>query len=149
MSRERRVDVLRWWDEAGNEYTDRRTRKGTATAAEVPRSARLVDVCCPAGHLVAVLAGSDPALVYIGGALGPTPGFILRPDGIVPALVSVDPDGTRTVGGLGNPRESFPVSCNRCRDDEWPLIAAELDAARDRARPGRPARVTVRRAESH
>lgn len=141
------MDVLRWWDQDGTEYTDRRIRKAVGAVAEVPRSARLVDVCCPAGHLVAVLTLDSP-LIYTGGQDGPTPAFILRPDGLVAALVSVDPDGTRTAGGLGTPRESFPVSCRRCVHEEWPLVAAELHAARDRARPGRPARVALAPVES-
>lgn len=143
MSRDRRADVLRWWDQDGREYVERRTVKGAGTVAEVPRGARLVDVCCPAGHLVAVLASGAP-LVYIGGPVGAVPGFILRPEGIAAAVVSVDPDGTRTAGALGTPCESLPVDCPQCRGS-WPLVAAELDAASVRARPGRPARVLLGR----
>lgn len=147
MSRERRVNVVQWWDQEGRAHTDRRTVKGAGSPASVPRDARAVDVCCPAGHLVAVLASGSP-LVYIGGPLGPAPAFILRPEGIAPAVVSVEPDGTRTAGALGFPHASLPVDCHQCRA-EWPLVALELDAARDRARPGRPARVTLGRAGSH
>lgn len=145
MSRERRVDVVRWWDQGGREYVNRRTVKGPGTVAEV--RARLVDVCCPAGHLVAVLASGAP-LVYIGGPSGAVPGFVLLPEGIAAALVRVEPDGTRTAAALGAPRVSLPVYCHQCRDG-WPLVAAELDAARDRARPGRPARVALGRVGSH
>lgn len=143
MSRRRHVRVLRWRDEQGNVHTDRQVLKGIGEVAGVPRAARLVDVCCPEGHLVAVL-GSGAPLVYMGGHLGPTPAFILSPGGLLAALVSVDPDGAYRAGGIGTPRASFPVSCGQCRD-EWPLEASVLEAAGGRARPGRPSRVNLSR----
>ena len=143
MSRERRVDVVRWWDENGKEYTDRRVVKENGTLAQLPRK-RIVDVCCPSGHLVAVVARAPLPLVFTPGPDGPVPALVLHPSGLAGAMTSRDAEGVWTVGSLGTPRESHPIYCRECRE-EWPLLADELHEASGRARAGRPARVVLGR----
>lgn len=142
MSRERRVDVLRWWED-GRPKEARLVRK-SASVAELRSTARRVDVCCPAGHLVAALGAGAP-IVFTATDDMVSPALVLRPDGLAAAVVRPDDAGEMSVYWGGTPLASFPVWCEACGGAELALDADELRRAAPKGRSGRPARLTARR----
>lgn len=135
MSTRRRRHTMVWFDEGGRMHAGhRRTVTRGASLGGIPRSARLVDVHCPKGHLIAVLAtnGDGPPLLYIHGVGGvPHPTAALLDGGLVPIILSFDDPADLRVGALGDPLPTANARCSKCRRT-LPVPADRLGVLADR-----------------
>ncbi len=136
VSRRRQPRGFRWFDEHGHVHVERRVEKvATLASTAPPRRTWLTAAYDPLGHLVAVVAANAglPPVVY-SGATG-SPAFVLLPDGLCAALVSLENE-TTTVSPIGTPRAEFLISCPACRHVEYVLDADQLHASRG-PKPGK------------
>lgn len=124
----RKRSTVEWTDEQGTAYSDARpVVRPIPAVAQVPRRKRLANITCPDGHLFAVVerpTGVTPALVHVDGS--PLVGvgvMALVVDGRLGAAMTNFEAGT--IGVLGTPRDSLPITCRDCNAD-FILVASEI-----------------------
>jgi hypothetical protein len=130
--RQRSRRSIEWWDEAGDRHlTTTVVKAPSGLGGAVSKDARLVNVWCPGGHLVAVLArllDGPPALVVRGGAV-PVITAVLTSGGLQPTITTAQGVSAAPTA----PQEALSLRCPSCAPAPTvvPLVAATLlDAAK-------------------
>lgn len=134
MSRERRP-LPPGTTVAGSRYI-----RDLPTFASFPQQQRRVELCCPRGHLVAIVgqvSGDDLPVIYRARQVGIVPTLVLLPDGLAGAATSPDPERVLPVG------DAVPSMLMGCRDCDQKLVVTFGDIRLALDKPGRRRRVTL------